>query len=87
MPTKVLGGRIVTGLNNLKGLHFSKAGSQIQLSAADIGAGEIKLLAADQLLFVDDNINYAGRIKGNAKVRFDGRSQVNWLGENGARLA
>ena len=87
VPTKVLGGRIVTGLNNLKGLHFSKAGSQIQLSAADIGAGEIKLLAADQLLFVDDNINYAGRIKGNAKVRFDGRSQVNWLGENGARLA
>ena len=69
VPTKVLAGRVITGPTNLKGVHFSKAGTQIQLSAADIGAGEIKLLAADQLLFVDDNINYAGRIKGSGEAR------------------
>jgi len=71
----------------LKDIAVADKGATLRVSNANINASRLQLLQNDQTLIVDDNISFAGHIKGNGKVRFEGRSNVNWLGENEVKLA
>lgn len=82
-----LNNMIGTPLAKLKAIAVADNGATLRVSDANINAASLQLLRNDQTLIVDDNISFAGHIKGNGKVRFAGRSNVNWLGENGAKLA
>ncbi|WPY00809.1 Sca family autotransporter beta-domain protein [Candidatus Trichorickettsia mobilis] len=79
--------QIGAGNAKLKSIQFSTAGANIQLSTNNIHAMNLSLLDAGQTLTVDDNINFAGKIRGRGTVDFAGRSTVAQIGEINARVA
>ena len=77
--------QIGTAGAKLKSIQFSTPNANIQLSTNDVHAGELRLLDAGQMLAIDDNIGFNGKIAGRGTVQFTGRSTVEQIGELNAR--
>jgi outer membrane autotransporter protein len=82
-----LDAQVGTDNARLKSIQFSTPGANIRLSTNAVHAGELRLLYAEQMLTIDDNINFAGTIAGLGTLTFAGRSAVAQIGELNARVA